>query len=137
MRSHNQKMLGQTKRPLRLATVAVLSLAMLQGGPLAAITGVSLLHAQARGPAQRTVVGKVEDKSGAALKGAVVYLRDNHSQSVRSAISNENGGYRFVQLSQSTDYDLWAQIETTKSKTRSISSFDGKNDFNITLTIDK
>ena len=62
------------------------------------------------------VHGKVEDKSGAPIKGAVVYLQDSRSSSVRSEISTDDGSYRFVQLSQNTDYQLWAKIEGKKSK---------------------
>lgn len=92
---------------------------------------------QDRGPVQRIVHGKVEDKAGAAIKGAVVYLQDGRTSSVRSAITTEDGTYRFVQLSQNTDYQLWAKVEGKKSKNKSISSFDSKNDFTIDLKIDE
>jgi hypothetical protein len=116
----------------RLAAALVLGLTL--SGGAAGLQPVAM--AQARGPVQRTVEGKVETKSGAPIKGAVVYLQDDRSQSVRSAISEADGSYRFVQLSQNTDYQIWAQANGKKSKSKSISSFDSKNDFNFTLTID-
>ena len=91
--------------------------------------------AQARGPVQRTLTGKVEDKSGHAIKGAVVYLKDGHTSSVKSAIADDDGSYRFVQLSQNTDYEVWAKSGDKKSNTRTISSFDSKNDYDFILKI--
>ena len=103
------------------------------------ITGVALAAAPAmaqnRGPVQRTIKGKVEDKAGQGIKGAVVYLKDGRTSSVRSAIADDDGSYRFVQLAQNTDYEVWAQNGTNKSSTHSISSFDSKNDYDITLKI--
>ena len=123
-----------TKTVRRSAAALMFSLALAVG--FASVCPVAAT-AQARGPVQRTVHGKVENKAGAPVKGAVVYLRDSHSSAVKSAISEDDGSYRFVQLSQSTDYEIWAQVDTVKSKTKSISSFDSKNDFDIALTIDK
>ena len=108
---------------LGLATLAI---------PLSALAAP-----QSRGPVQRVVSGKVEDKSGAGIKGAIVYLQDARTSSVKSAISDDDGSYRFVQLSQNTDYTLWAKLDDKKSPNKSISSFDTKNEFNITLKIDK
>ena len=93
--------------------------------------------AQDRGPVQRIARGRVLDKAGAPIKGAVVYLRDGRTSSVKSAISTDDGSYRFVQLSQGVDYDLWAQIDEKKSKTRNISSFDTKNELLLDLTIER
>ena len=89
-----------------------------------------------RGPVQRTVQGKVTDKGEAGIGGAVVYLKDDHTMSVKSFISDADGGYRFGQLSDGTDYELWAESNGKKSPTKTISSFDTKKSFQINLKID-
>ena len=116
------------------ATTFLLSLALT---PLMLPPALHAAFYQDRLPAQRVIHGKVEDKSGAGVKGAVVYLKDGRTSSVKSAIADDDGSYRFVQLAQNTDYELWAQSGAGKSGTKSISSFDSKNDITITLKIDK
>ena len=98
----------------------------MSGSPLAA----------QRGPVQRTVQGKVTDKGEAAISGAVVYLKDDHTLAVKSFISETDGGYRFGQLSDGTDYELWAESNGKKSPVKTISSFDSKKAFQINLKID-
>ncbi len=87
--------------------------------------------------AQRVVQGKVVDKSEAGLKGATVYLKDGHTLSVKSYIASDDGTFRFGQLAQNTDYQLWAEHTGRKSSVKNISSFDTRTEFNITLKIDK
>ncbi len=117
----------------------LLALGLLSATALApvAMRAAEPLAGQARGTAQRVVHGKVEDKSGAGIGGAVVYLKDSRNASVKSAIADKEGDYRFVQLALNTDYEIWAQSDTVKSATKSISQFDSKNDITITLKIDK
>ena len=88
--------------------------------------------------AERVVQGKVEDKSGAGLKGATVYLKDGHTLAVKSYVASDNGSYRFGQLVQNTDYQLWAEFPAggKKSGVKNISSFDTRATFNIDLKID-
>ena len=95
------------------------------------------VFAQQRGNAQRVVQGKVVDSGNAPIKGAVVYLKDGRSLAVKSYFSDDEGGYRFGQLSQTTDYEIWAENNGKKSAVKTVSSFDSKSQFTINLKIEK
>jgi Carboxypeptidase regulatory-like domain len=115
------------------AVVAGLALAV---GTLAVGRTAATAHAQQRGPVRRTIEGRVHDKNDAPVKGAVVYLKDSRTLAVKSFISDDEGTFHFGQLSQNTDYELYAEFDGKRSKSKSVSSFDNKNDFNFTLKID-
>jgi hypothetical protein len=102
------------------------------------MSGICLppLQAQQHSSAQRVVQGKVMDKSDAPLKGTIVYLKDTHSLAVKSSITDDAGAFRFGQLSSHTDSEIWAEINSKKSATKTISSFDSKTQFIVTLKID-
>ena len=98
---------------------------------------VAALRAQQAGATQRVLQGKVVDKGDAAIRDAVVYLKDSRSLSVPGPyITDDNGTYRFGQLAQNTDYEIWAESNGRKSGTKSISSFDSKKEFTFNLKID-
>lgn len=113
-----------------------LALALCLGAACCLVLPQISASAQDRGPVQRTVQGKVVDQSGAPVNGAVVYLKDGHTLSVMSKITDADGAYRFGQLSQNTDYELWAESNGKKSKVKSISSFENRNAFHFNLKID-
>jgi hypothetical protein len=97
---------------------------------------VASLFAQ-QGQTQRVVQGRVLDKGDAGVKGATVYLKDDHTLAVKSYIASDDGSYRFGQLTQNTDYELWAELNGKKSAVKNLSSFDTRPVFNINLKIDK
>jgi hypothetical protein len=114
--------------------VRVVALVCCLGAVVSATSSILQLHAQQQ--AQRVVQGRVVDSSGAGLKGTTVYLKDDHTLAVRSYIAADDGSYRFGQLSQNTDYQLWAELAGKKSAVKNISSFDSRAEFNIILRID-
>jgi hypothetical protein len=86
---------------------------------------------------QRIVDGRVDDKAGAAIPGAVVYLKDIKTLTVKSFICAADGKFHFGQLSQNADYELWAELNGKHSKTKRISSFASQNNFNFSLVLDE
>ena len=118
----------------RLNFVLSISLALTCGFLLAVPRTQAI--AQKRGPIERIVEGQVVNKAGANIGGAVVYLKDSRSNSVKTYIADDDGHFRFGNLSQSTDYQLWADSNGVRSKSREISSFDNENNFHFTLKID-
>jgi len=101
----------------------------------AAMVAVQAPRALAQTQAQRVLDGKVENSAGAGMK-ATVYLKDGHTLAVRSYVAGDDGTYRFGQLAQNADYEVWAEANGKKSSTRNISSFDTRNEFHIMLKID-
>jgi Carboxypeptidase regulatory-like domain len=84
----------------------------------------------------RVVQGMVQTTNDQPQPNAVVYLQDQKSLEVKTYITEADGHYRFGQLNSDADYQLWAEYKGHKSKTRSISSFDSRKEFNFDLKID-
>jgi hypothetical protein len=95
-----------------------------------------LTLAQTLGQAVRVVQGNVLNSDNQPQGNAVVYLQDQKTLEVRTFITEADGRYRFGQLSSDVDYQLWAEYKGHKSKTRAISSFDSKKQFNFDLKIE-
>jgi hypothetical protein len=85
---------------------------------------------------QRIVDGRVDDKAGAAIPSAIVYLKNIKTLAVKSYICSADGKFHFGQLDQNADYELWAELNGKHSKTKHISSFSNQNTFNFSLTLE-
>lgn len=85
--------------------------------------------------ADRSVQGRVVDDNDKPLRSAIVYLSDQQSKTVESYITQEDGAYRFQQLSPNDDYKLWAELNGAKSKSKILSSFDSRREFRVILKI--
>lgn len=83
----------------------------------------------------RTLQGKVLSNSDKPLSGAIVYLKDERTNSIRSFISTSDGSYHFGQLARDTDYQVWARYKNTKSDTKGVSSYDSRNKVVINFRI--
>jgi hypothetical protein len=85
----------------------------------------------------RTVRGTVVDKSEAPVETAVVYLKNAHSQDIITHLSDTDGTFRFSGLDLNIDYEIHAEKEGMTSATRSISNFDTRKEFVLTLKLDR
>ena len=84
----------------------------------------------------RTVRGTVVDKEESPVDTAVVYLKNVHSQDIITHLSDMDGTFRFSGLDLNVDYEIHAEREGVTSSTRSISNFDTRKEFVLTLKLD-
>jgi hypothetical protein len=84
----------------------------------------------------RTVRGTVVDKEEAPVETAVVYLKNAHTQDIITHLSDSDGTFRFSGLDLNVDYEIHAEKEGMASSTHSISNFDTRKEFVLTLKLD-
>jgi cellulase/cellobiase CelA1 len=97
------------------------------------------LFAQGRGRESelRTVRGTVVDKQETPVESAVVYLKNVHTQDITTHLSDKEGQFRFSGLDLNVDYQIHAEHEGWISSSRSISNFDNRKEFVLTLKLDR
>ena len=84
----------------------------------------------------RTLTGTVLTKADKPVPNAIVYLKNTKTLAVKTYISQNDGTFRFPELSLNNDYEVYAQKEGEKSKTKTLSQFDDREKPNINLLID-
>jgi hypothetical protein len=85
----------------------------------------------------RTVRGTVVDNAEAPVETAVVYLKNVHTQDITTHLSDSDGTFRFSGLDLNVDYEIHAERDGMTSATRSISNFDTRKEFVLTLKLDR
>ncbi len=88
------------------------------------------------GDAGRLLTGKVVDHQDNPIPSSVVYLANTRTRAVKTFIVGQDGMYRFPALSPNVDYEVYAQYQTRKSDTKTVSQFDTRPTVNINLKID-
>jgi len=84
----------------------------------------------------RVLTGKVMDSHDNPLPNAVVYLTNTRDRSVKTYIVGPEGTYRFPALQPTLDYEVYAQFDKHKSKTKSVSQFDDRTQVYIDLKVE-
>jgi hypothetical protein len=97
------------------------------------------LFAQGKGHESelRTVRGTVVDKQETPVESAVVYLKNVRTQDITTHISDKEGTFRFSGLDLNADYEIHAEHEGWTSSHRSVSNFDNRKEFVLTLKLDR
>jgi hypothetical protein len=87
-------------------------------------------------PVGRLLFGKVLDGGDNPLSDAVVYVTNTRTRAVKTYIVGKDGAYRFPALSTAVDYEVYAQFNSHKSDTKSVSQFDDRSQVYLVLKID-
>ena len=83
----------------------------------------------------RSLTGHVVDRQEQAVPKAIVYLKNTKTLLVKTYIADSDGTYRFPALSPNVDYEVYAEFNGARSDTKTLSSFDNRKQFNVTLRI--
>ncbi len=89
-----------------------------------------------RAPQTRTLTGMVSNQHGTPLSDSVVYLTDTRTMGVKTYIVGKDGMYRFPALSPNVDYQVYAQYQSRRSDTKTLSSFDSRPNAVINLRVE-
>ena len=102
---------------------------------LAALAAVSNAADKKDKQVGRLLYAKVLDQQDNPVPDAIVYVTDRRTHAVKTYIVGNDGMYRFPALSQSADYEVYAQSKGRKSDTKSINQFDDRTQVYLDLRI--
>jgi hypothetical protein len=90
---------------------------------------------RAKGDKTRLLTGRVLDHAENPLPNAVVYLTNTRTRAVKTYIVGADGSYRFPSLQPNIDYEVYAQHNSRKSDTKTVSQFDDRQEVSLNLKI--
>jgi hypothetical protein len=114
-----------------LKSIVVAGQDLSRGGVLAQRTEIAQSEGQSR-----LLQGQVTNGTGEAIPEAVVYLKNTRSQAIKTYIAGKDGDFRFPELPQNADFQLWAEFNGAKSPAKTMSAFDDRREITINLRID-
>ena len=85
----------------------------------------------------RNLSGTVFDRADKPVPNAIVYLKNTRTLAVITFIAEENGDYRFNNLSPNIDYEVHAELNGHKTAMKTLSSFDTRKQAHINLKMEK
>jgi len=83
----------------------------------------------------RSLTGHVVDRQEQPVAKAIVYLKNTKTLVIKTYIADTDGTYRFPALSPNVDYEVYAEFNGAHSDTKTLSAFDSRKQFNITLRL--
>jgi hypothetical protein len=83
----------------------------------------------------KNLSGQVVDAQKQGVAQAVVYLKNKKTAEVRTRIAGPDGRFVIRGLDRDTDYDVHAEFQGSSSDTRTLSSFDDRDELQVTLEL--
>ncbi len=105
---------------------------------LLALAGAAFSQSGKKGEIkERTVEGVVLDADGKPVPSAIVQLKNVRTSQIRSFIAQAKGDFFFSGLNPDIDYEIRAEANGSSSPTKTLSSYDGRKQFIVTLKLTK
>jgi len=83
----------------------------------------------------RSLAGHVVNRQEQPVSRAIVYLKNTKTLVVKTYIADADGAYRFPALSPNVDYEVYAEFNGARSDTKTLSAFDSRKQFIVTLRL--
>ncbi|HUX65912.1 MAG TPA: carboxypeptidase-like regulatory domain-containing protein [Terriglobales bacterium] len=83
----------------------------------------------------RSVSGVVRNQLNQPLRSAIVYLKNERTKVIRTAITDSEGTYGFHQLEANVSYEVYAVWQGHRSPSRVDSEYETEKNLRLNLTV--